>query len=71
MASATIQLTPEMLRGKAGEVRNYRSQHDDTMGKIKNLVYALNEISALKGKSISTSSAIEHIFFSVFRKINS
>lgn len=44
MATTVIQVTPEMLRGKAGEVRGYRSQHDDTMGKIKNLVYALNEI---------------------------
>lgn len=44
MASSMIQVTPEMLRSKAGEVRNYRGQHDDTMARIKNLVYALNEI---------------------------
>ncbi len=41
---AVIQVTPETLRSKASDVRNYRSQHDDTMGRLKNLIYALNEI---------------------------
>lgn len=41
---AVIQVTPETLRSKANEVRNHRSQHDDTMLKLKNLIYALNEI---------------------------
>lgn len=41
---AVIQVTPETLRSKATDVRNYRSQHDDTMVRLKNLIYALNEI---------------------------
>lgn len=41
---AVIQVTPETLRSKAGEVRNHRSQHDDTMAKLKNLIYGLNEV---------------------------
>lgn len=41
---AVIQVTPETLRSKATEVRNYRSEHNDTMAKLKNLIYALNEI---------------------------
>lgn len=41
---AVIQVTPETLRSKATDVRNYRSEHEDTMQKLKNLIYALNEI---------------------------
>lgn len=41
---AVIQVTPETLRGKANDVRNYRSEHNDVMVKLKNLIYALNEI---------------------------
>lgn len=41
---AVIQVTPETLRSKASEVRGYRSEHNDTMAKLKNLIYALNEI---------------------------
>lgn len=41
---AVIQVTPELLRSKANEVRNYRQEHNDTMVKLKNLIYALNEI---------------------------
>ena len=40
---AIIQVTPEMLQGKAGEVRTLRSTHDETMQKLANLVHALNE----------------------------
>lgn len=31
MIMALIQVTPEVLNSKATEVRNLRSQHDDTM----------------------------------------
>lgn len=41
---AVIQVTPEVLRSKAGNVRSYKSQHDETMAKLKNLIYGLNEI---------------------------
>lgn len=41
---AVIQVTPETLRSKANDVRNYRTEHDDVMQKLKNLIYALNEI---------------------------
>ena len=37
---ALIQVTPEVLNSKATEVRNLRSQHDDTMAR---LILALNE----------------------------
>lgn len=38
-----IQMTPELLEGKAGEVRNLRAEHDQVMARIKTLVHALNE----------------------------
>ncbi len=41
---AMIQVTPETLRSKASDVRSYKSQHDEVMAKVKNLVYALNEV---------------------------
>lgn len=41
---AMIQVTPETLRSKAANVRSYKSQHDDVMAKIKNLVMSLNEV---------------------------
>lgn len=41
---ALIQVTPETLRGKAADVRTYRTEHDEAMGKLKNLVLALNEV---------------------------
>lgn len=40
---AMIQVTPELLQGKATEVRNLKANHDDTMAKLTNLVHALNE----------------------------
>ena len=40
---ALIQVTPEVLNSKATEVRNLRSQHDDTMARLRSLVLALNE----------------------------
>lgn len=38
-----IQVTPELLTGKAGEVRQLRAQHDEVMAKMKTLVHSLNE----------------------------
>ena len=40
---AIIQVTPDLLRGKAGEVRTLRGTHDETMTKLRNLVRALND----------------------------
>ena len=46
---AIIQVTPELLNAKATEVRALKSQHDDTMAKLRPLVLSLNEI--WKGES--------------------
>ena len=40
---AIIQVTPELLQGKATEVRGLKSNHDETMQKLNNLVKALND----------------------------
>ncbi|MCL2671195.1 MAG: WXG100 family type VII secretion target [Clostridiales bacterium] len=40
---AIIQVTPEMLSGKAGEVRTLKGQHDEAMTKLNSLVHGLNE----------------------------
>ena len=40
---AIIQITPEVLNSKASEVRSLKSQHDDTMAKLRSLVHSLNE----------------------------
>lgn len=40
---AIIQVTPEILNAKASEVRALKSQHDDTMAKLRSLVLSLNE----------------------------
>lgn len=40
---AIIQVTPELLNSKAAEVRSLKSQHDDTMAKLRSLVLSLNE----------------------------
>lgn len=41
---AIIQVTPEMLNSKATEVRALKSQHDDTMAKLRSLVLSLSDI---------------------------
>ena len=41
---ALIQVTPETLRSKAADVRSYKSEHDEVMARLKNLIYALNEV---------------------------
>ncbi len=40
---AIIQVTPELLTSKASEVRTLKTQHDDSMAKLRSLVLALNE----------------------------
>lgn len=40
---AMIQITPDMLRGKATELRGLKQQHDDNINKIKNLVNGLTD----------------------------
>lgn len=40
---AIIQVTPEVLNSKATEVRSLKSQHDDTIAKLRSLVLSLNE----------------------------
>ena len=40
---ATIQVTPETLREKATEIRTLKSEHDEVMNKMTNLIHALNE----------------------------
>lgn len=40
---AIIQITPEVLNSKATEVRSLKSQHDETIAKLRSLVLSLNE----------------------------
>ncbi|MDO4809034.1 MAG: WXG100 family type VII secretion target [Eubacteriales bacterium] len=41
---ALIQVTPDLLNGKAGELRTYKAQHDEAMSKMRTLIMGLNEI---------------------------
>ncbi len=41
---ALIQVTPEVLEGKASELRGLRGEHNDTMSRIGTLVRNTNEI---------------------------
>ena len=41
---ALIQVTPDLLNGKATELRGLKDQHDDAMAKMRTLIYGLNEI---------------------------
>lgn len=41
---ALIQVTPDLLQGKATELRALRSEHDDTMARMRTLIMGLNEI---------------------------
>ncbi len=41
---AIIQVTPELLNGKAAELRSLRSNHDESMAKMRSLIMGLNEI---------------------------
>jgi WXG100 family type VII secretion target len=40
---ALIQVTPETLRSKSGEVRSLKTEHDTSITKLTTLVHALNE----------------------------
>lgn len=40
---AVIQVTPELLQGKATEVRQLKSQHDELMAKMRTLIHGLND----------------------------
>ncbi len=41
---ALIQVTPELLRGKASDLRGLKAGHDENMAKMKALIMGLNEI---------------------------
>ena len=41
---ALIQVTPDLLNGKANELRGYKDQHDDAMAKMRALIMGLNEV---------------------------
>ena len=41
---ALIQVTPDLLTGKANELRTLKSSHDEAMSKMRTLIYGLNEI---------------------------
>jgi WXG100 family type VII secretion target len=41
---ALIQVTPELLTGKANELRSLKGSHDEAMTKMRTLIMGLNEI---------------------------
>lgn len=41
---ALIQVTPDLLNGKANELRGLKSTHDEAMAKMRTLIMGLNEI---------------------------
>ena len=41
---ALIQVTPDLLNGKATELRTLKSSHDEAMSKMRTLIMGLNEI---------------------------
>ena len=41
---ALIQVTPEMLRARAGDVRTRRAEHDSNMQQLRTLVNGLNDV---------------------------
>ena len=41
---ALIQVTPDLLNGKANELRGLKSQHDEAMSKMRTLITGLNEV---------------------------
>ncbi len=44
MASPNINISPELLRGKATDVRALRGQHDEAMSKLDTLIMTLDEV---------------------------
>lgn len=41
---ALIQVTPDLLTGKANELRAMKATHDENMAKMRSLIMGLNEI---------------------------
>lgn len=41
---ALIQVTPDMLKSKATELRGYNAQHQEAMSKMRTLITNLNEV---------------------------
>lgn len=41
---ALIQVTPDLLSGKANELRSMKAAHDENMAKMRSLILGLNEI---------------------------
>ena len=41
---ALIQVTPDLLNGKATELRSIKDQHDEAMARMRTLILGLNEI---------------------------
>ncbi len=41
---ALIQVTPDLLNGKATELRGLKGQHDEAMTKMRTLIMGLNEV---------------------------
>ena len=39
-----IQVTPEMLRGRAGDVRKNRAEHDATIQRLNQIVFGLEDV---------------------------
>ena len=41
---ALIQVTPDLLKGKANELRGYKAEHEEAMNKMRTLMLNLNEV---------------------------
>lgn len=41
---ALIQVTPDLLNGKANDLRALKGQHDEAMSKMRTLIMGLNEV---------------------------
>ena len=41
---ALIQVTPDLLNGKATELRGIKDQHDEAMARMRTLINGLNEV---------------------------
>ena len=41
---ALIQVTPDLLNGKATELRQIKQDHDDAMARMRTLINGLNEV---------------------------
>jgi len=39
-----IQVTPDMLRARAGDVRKNRGEHDATIQRLNQIVFGLNDV---------------------------